>query len=173
MAVVLEQIVDHSHYQYEHHYKFVREPAHPSTLQFIAYWRECEAKGGLRLGRDVPARPIAALLQNFTVTEPVGDWEDAHMRHAGVATVEYFGRDVTGSLLSEIIAGGEGELDMFLAGCRDTIAKNRPGTLEHMLLNEGREILRQEITALPVFAHDGKSRWILCGTFDFPSGTSH
>ena len=168
MAIVLGQSLDRSHYGYSHQFNAVEEPSHPATRQLLTYWRDCEARGGMRMGRDVPARPIAALLRNVTVAEPVGDWEDARMRLAGFGTAEYFGRDVTGSLLSEIIAGSEGELKMLLAGSRKAIAKRRPGMVEHLLYEGGREVLRQEMTAFPLIAPDGDGYWILCSTFDFP-----
>ncbi|HEY5339233.1 MAG TPA: PAS domain-containing protein [Rhizomicrobium sp.] len=164
MSVVLGHSLDRSHYGLEHLFKPVEVPLHPSSIRLLAYWQDCEAKGGLRFGRDIPARPIAALLGHIIVSEPIGDWSDARLRLAGFATAEYFGRDVTGSLLSEVVAG---DLQMFLTGARKAIAKRRPGIVEHRLLKEGCEVLRQEMGAFPIFAPDGQTNWMLCSTFDF------
>lgn len=167
MSIGLGQYVEKSHYELEHRFRAVREPEHPSTLKLIAYWQSCEAQGGMRMGRDIPARAIAKLLRDLTVSEPVGDWEDARVRLAGSGMNEHFGREVSGLLNSEIFAGRTEDKQMMLAGARNVIAKNRPGTVEHTLFDGERAVLRQEMTALPLLSPDGSAHWILIGTFNF------
>jgi hypothetical protein len=167
MAVVLGQSLDRPHYDYSHRFAMVEAPAHPSTRRLVAYWRDCEARGGMRMGRDIPARAIAPLLQDIVVAEPVGDWDDAYMRLAGFGMAQYFGRDVTSALMSDMLAGKETDLRMLLAGARGAIAQNSPGTVEHLVLDGSQLVVRQEMTALPLYAPDGDARWILVSTFNF------
>ncbi|HEY5339235.1 MAG TPA: hypothetical protein VIJ85_13595 [Rhizomicrobium sp.] len=59
MPVVLGNHIDRSFYELDHRFVPVDEPSHPSSRQLIAYWRECEAKGGMRMGaifRRAPSR---------------------------------------------------------------------------------------------------------------------
>ncbi|MBS0275866.1 MAG: PAS domain-containing protein [Proteobacteria bacterium] len=151
----------------EHRIRGINVPMHPSTIRLIAYWQACEARGGLRMGRDVPASGIAPLLPDLVVAEPVRDWADAHIRLAGSAMAEYFGRDLDGARMSEIFAGEPRDGEMLLAGARAAIARNRPGIVEQILVGNGREILRQEVAELPIYAPDRNVRWILTSTFSF------
>ena len=167
MAAVLGRNIDRPHIELEHRMRGINMPTHPHSIRLIAYWQECEARGGMRMGRDVPARDIAALLPDLTVAEPVGDWADARIRLAGSAMAEYFGRDVGGILMSEAIAGEARERETLLAGARTAIARNRPGIIEQILVDNGQEVLRQEVTTLPMFAADSNARWILISTFNF------
>jgi len=167
MSVVLGRFVDRSHYDYEHRFRVVAEPCHPSTLLLLAHWRSCQAHGGMRMGRDVPARAIAILMKDIVVSQPIGDWEDARLRLVGSAMSEYFGRDVTGLRMNEVFAGELSDRDMLLAGGKMCIANNMPGTVEQILLDEGKEVLRQEMTAMPVLAPSGDERWLLTATFNF------
>ena len=59
MALALGRSVERSHYELEHRMRGINMPTHPSTIRLIAYWQECEARGGMRMGRDIPARDIA------------------------------------------------------------------------------------------------------------------
>jgi hypothetical protein len=167
MAIVLGRNVDRSHYELEHRMRGINMPTHPSTIRLIAYWQDCKTRGGMRMGCDVPDRAIAHFLQYLTVAEPVGEWADARIRLAGSAMAEYFGRDVSGALLSEIATGEAREREFLLAGVRTAIARNRPGIIEQILVDKGREVLRQELTALPLLAPEGDARWILISTFNF------
>jgi hypothetical protein len=167
MAAVPGRSVERTHYEFEHRMRGINMPTHPSTTRLIAYWQECEARGGMRMGRDIPARDVSMFLKDLTVAEPVRDWADARIRLAGSAMADYFGRDINGALMSEIVAGEPRDRDMLLAGARAAIARSRPGIIEQILVDNGREVLRQELTALPLFAPDSDARWILISTFNF------
>jgi hypothetical protein len=167
MAVVLGRNVDRSHYDFQHHIKIIKVPTHPSSIRLIAYWQECLSRGGMLMGRDVPSRAIASLLQDITVAEPVDDWKDARMRLAGSGMAAHFGRDVRGLLMSKIFAGEQSDMHMLLAGAKSVIARNRPGTVEHIISDDGREVLRQEMTVVPLRSPDDRARWSLTGTFNF------
>jgi hypothetical protein len=166
-AVVLGRIVDRSHYELEHRLAAVKTPVHPASIQLLAYWRECDARGGMRMGRDIPSRAIGALLRDLCVAEPVDNWVDARIRLAGSAMAEYFGRDVSGMLMSEIIGGSEEDWHLLMNGARYATAHNKPGTVEQTLLDKGLVVLRQEMTAVPIWSPDGDARWLVTGTFNF------
>jgi hypothetical protein len=151
----------------EHRIRGINMPTHPSTIRLIAYWQQCEARGGLRMERDIPAPDIAPLMQDIMVAEPVRAWSDARIRLAGSALAQYFGRDVDGALMSDIFAGEPRDGEMLLAEARTAIARSRPGIIEQILVENGREVLRQEVTALPIYAPEGNTRWILTSTFSF------
>ena len=167
MSVLLGRFVDRSHYDYEHRFRLVKDPAHPSTIALIAHWQACQAHGGMRMGRDIPARAIAPLMKDLVVSEPIGDWEDARLRLVGSAMAEYFGRDVTGLRMNEVFAGQLSDRDMLLAGAKACIAKNGPGTVQQILLDNGREVLRQEMTAMPLLSPGGNEHWLITATFNF------
>jgi hypothetical protein len=166
-AVVLGRIFDGSHYDLEHRMVVVQTPVHPCSIQLLNYWRECEARGGMRMGRDIPSRAIASLLKDLCVSEPIDDWADARVRLAGSSMTEYFGRDVSGMLMSEIHGGGESEWRTMMNGARYATAHNKPGTIEQTLLDNGRVVLRQEMTGVPIWSPDGEARWLVTGTFNF------
>ena len=74
----------------------------------IALWESQGARGGMRMGRDIPSRALAKFLPNIVISEPVGDWEDAHIRLAGSVYTERFGCDITGTLLARHLQGRSG-----------------------------------------------------------------
>lgn len=167
MPLVLGQHLDRSFYEFDHRFEEVKGPTNPSARQLIAYWRACEAKDGLRMGRDIPARAIAPLLSHIMVFEPFANWEDAHVRYAGFGTAQYFGRDATGLLFSEIARGDRsGTLKQLLSETRDLVAQNRCRVLDHRALNDGAEVSRQELVSFPIYGPDGESRWFLSAAFD-------
>ncbi len=54
----------------------VAEPTHRDARALLAYWRHCMEAGSFVMGRDVPARPIARLLRNLAIHEPLADGTD-------------------------------------------------------------------------------------------------
>jgi hypothetical protein len=168
MPVVLGEHIDRSFYELDHRYTAVDEPSHPSSRQLIAYWRKCEAKGGMRMGRDIPGRAIAPLLTYLLIFEPFPNWEDAYVRYAGFGTAKFFGRDATGLLFSDVRADDRGgTLKRLFVEARAIVAENRCLTRDHRALSGGVEIAHQEIVTFPIFGPDGKSRWILSAAFEF------
>jgi hypothetical protein len=167
MPVILGKHIDGSYYGLDHTFAEVAEPAHKSSRHLIAYWRECEAKGGMRMGRDIPARAIATLLSQIIIYEPVANWEDAYVRYAGFGMAKFFGRDVTGLLFSEVEVGDRsGTLKQLFSDATSIVAESRCSVLDHRVSGEGVEIAHQELVRFPIFAPDGESRWILTAAFD-------
>ncbi|HEY1838360.1 MAG TPA: PAS domain-containing protein [Rhizomicrobium sp.] len=168
MAVVLGRIIDQSHYELQHRMEVVKAATHPGNLKLLAYWRECDARGGMRMGLDIPSRAIAPLLKDLCVAEPVGDWIDARIRLAGSTMTEYFGQDVSGLLMSQIIGDNrESDFQLMMNGARYATANNATGAVEHSLVDNGRVVLRQEIMVVPIWSPDADARWLVTGTFNF------
>jgi hypothetical protein len=167
-AVVLGRVIDQSHYELEHRMAVVQTATHPRSIQLLNYWRECEARGGMRMGRDIPSRVIGSLLKDLCVSEPIDDWADARIRLAGSTMTEYFSSDVSGMLMSQIIGEGrEKDFQLMMNGARYATAHNTPGTIEQTLLDKGRVVLRQELIGVPTWSPDGDARWLVTGTFNF------
>jgi hypothetical protein len=167
MPIVLGEHIDRSFYELDHRFTVVDEPVHASSRQLIAYWRACEAKGGMRMGRDIPRRAIARLLSQVMILEPFPNWEDAYVRYAGFGTAKFFGRDVTGLLFSAVKAPDRGgTLQQLFVEARDIVAENRCLTRDHRALNAGVEIAHQEVVTFPICSPGGESRWILSAAFD-------
>ena len=85
-----------------HAYTPLVEPKHPHSVQLVQFWQEGEKAGGLVVGRDIPSRPIAAILRNLMICEPIADFSDFRIRHAGIAYITHYGHDVTGKLMSDV-----------------------------------------------------------------------
>ena len=164
---ILPGRIESTQCELEHRIRGINMPTHPSTIRLIAYWQECEARGGLRMEHDIPAPVIAPLMPDLMVAEPIRAWTDARIRLAGSSVAEYFGRDVDGALMSDIFEGEPRDKEMLLAEARTAIARSRPGIVEQILVENGREVRRQEVTALPIYAPEGNTRWILTSTFNF------
>ena len=152
---------------YSYPKEMVHAPEHPAAQELIAYWQTCEAKGGMRMGRDVPARPIAKLLRNIAISEPVGDWDDAHIRLAGLAYAERFGRDIAGMNIRALYADDVQSAQALLEGGRHVTATREPRIMHTRVMAEAIELMRYEVVSLPVFAPAGDTIWCLTGAFRF------
>jgi hypothetical protein len=145
----------------------IAEPEHPSTKVLIAHWRAYEAKGGMRMGRDVPSRAIATLLPCISICEPLGDWVDGRIRIAGSILTLRFGRDIHGLLISELYKEDPGGGRILLENARRAQEARQPGLLSTRVCADQHEVMRFEVVALPIFAADGIGQWSLVGTFRF------
>jgi len=167
MPLVLGQHVDHSYYGLDHRFEVLPAPTLPVLQRLLEFRRGCEAKGGMRMGRDVPSRAIAAVLSQTMILEPLAGWDDAIIRYAGFGTAKFFGRDVTGLRHSEIQKGDRsGTLGELFAEARGIVAENRCRVLDHRALNGGITIGHQEVVTFPILAPDGGSRWLFNAAFD-------
>lgn len=145
-----------------------KEPEHPSSRLLIDYWKTCEERGGMRMGRDIPNRALSKVLANVAVTEPVEDWRDGRMRLVGSALTHRFGRDITGVLISELFVYDDPQmLATMLGGAKMAATKRRPGIATDRVLLDGVEKMRNEVVVLPVLAPNGETMWALTGTFQF------
>jgi hypothetical protein len=137
-------------------------PVHRGARLLLDVWRECEAKGRFVVGRDVPSRGLARVLSGLALYEPL-QTGDYRVRLAGHALRRRFGRDVTGETLSRLL--DETQFAQHACQMRALLQTGAPFVLEVRLMEEGRLVLCHELVALRVFAPDGKTPWVMSGTF--------
>jgi hypothetical protein len=152
-------------------YKYVRtvQPNgnHPNSLALISCWDEFEAKGGMRVGRDIPSRALAKLLPHILIAEPVRQWEDARIRLAGTALIERFGRDIAGLLVSQLYADNPEGASLLLDLGRRTVGTHQASILDTRIIVDDSEMMHMEMVLLPIQSRDGSEVWILVGAFKF------
>jgi len=145
----------------------IAAPEHPSSRVLITHWRAFEAKGGMRMGRDVPSRAIATFLSCISICEPLGDWVDGRIRIAGSILTLRFGRDIHGLLISELYKDDPDGGRILLDNARRAQETRQPGLLSTRVCADHLEVMRFEVVALPIFAADGLRPLSLAGTFRF------
>ncbi len=87
--------------------------------------------GGFVIGRDVPARPIARLLKNLLIHEPLPDGTDTRVRLAGTAVKHRFGAEVHGTMFSDLFPPAE--FRHHLAGALDVVRTGVPVVVDSSL----------------------------------------
>jgi hypothetical protein len=138
------------------------EPSHPGAQHLLAYWLECKAKGDFVMGRDVPARRIAALTKHLVVFEPATS-SDFRYRLVGSILWERFGRNITGLSVSEVYdAQMAKSLNTLLS---KAIELQMPVCLRVNVTGTLGDVFRPEAILLPIKASNGTSHWILMGLF--------
>jgi hypothetical protein len=143
----------------------VAEPAHPESLALLRYWQDCAAKGGLRLGRDLPAAPIARLMSKLHVFEPLAQNADFRIRLAGTGLIRRFGSDVSGRALSELYSGPV--FEDYRSNLAATIESGTPMVIDSRVSQGPNELFHMEYMFVPVLSHDGTQTWVLNGAFYF------
>lgn len=147
----------------------MREPSHYDARHLFEFWRERNEEGGFVIGRHVPSRALARLMSHLIVYEPLEEGEDFRARIAGTSLLRRFGRDISGSKLSELF-----EPNAFAAqrdDLRTLLRTGKPCVLEVKATVDGYPALHFEIVALPVLAPDRETPWVLSGLFyyDWPA----
>ena len=145
----------------------VESPEHPDSQRLLAYWQSCQARGGMRMGRDVPARAIAKLLRSIAVSEPVGDWDDAYIRLAGLSYSERFGRDIAGMNVRALYGEDVQSAQAIVDGGRYVAATGTPRFMHTRVMGETIELMRFEVISVPLFAPEDDRIWLLTGSFRF------
>jgi len=137
-------------------------PVHRGARTLLDAWRARDAEGRFLVGRDVPSRGLARVLSALALYEPLytGDFR---VRLAGHALRRRFGRDVTGETLSRLM--DEAQFCRHAAQMKTLLETGTPLILEVRIHEEGRLQLCYELVALRVFAPNGRTPWILSGTF--------
>lgn len=139
------------------------EPVHFGARLLRDFWEDRAAHGGLTMGRDVPSRGLSTVLRNLGIYEPVKDGADFRFRLAGAGFLRRYGKDITGTLLSDHFKGADFERR------RDNIfgviQTGRPSLHEVRVPQDTRPALRMESIELPMFAPDHQATWVLGGLF--------
>jgi hypothetical protein len=147
-------------------YTRAEEPSHPGAIKLLDYWRDCMANGdGFVVGRDIPARPIASLLQNVIVTEPLPDGSDMRIRVTGAAVRRRFAGTSKGHFLSEFFPPGR--FAPYQRCISDFLRVGQPVVFDSRLGRSGCGRLHAEIALMPVKSSDRTGDWLLAGLFYF------
>ena len=166
-SIVLGQSVHNPSAEFQYPKVPIDAPTHPSSVALIEAWRACEAKGGMRMGRDIPSRALAKLLPSIIISEVEPGWTDARVRVAGSVPVERFGRDITGVKLSELYHDHPDDIALFLASGRRAEETREPVLVRTAVVAGSTELMAFEVVFLPVFAADGITQLAMLGTFRF------
>lgn len=140
-------------------------PKHADSQKLYAYWVECAGRGGLKLGRDLPAAAVARLMSRLIVFEPVENTDDFRIRLAGTGLLRRFGMDVSGRVLSEVYQGGA--FKSYSTNLRTALTTNTPLIVDVKITQGPNQLFHLEYVFLPVLSHDGSQPWIVAGVFYF------
>ncbi len=144
----------------------VENPAHPSSIMLLEYWRECRKdNGAMTLGRDIPARRVGALLRDLLVLEPVDGGNDYVFRLVGSGLLKRYGRDVRGRRFSQLYTGSA--LAKCVDGMNECLRMDKPVVFDVRLLTGNITLRHHESLDLPIKARDGNRELVLSGTFYF------
>ena len=141
----------------------ILEPVHFGAKLLVDTWRRRRGKDGFVVGRDVPSRPLASILRNLIVYEPMGGARDFRVRLAGSALIRRFDCDITGLKLSELF-------DPVSYECHrnamvEIMQEDKAAFLDVKLASKSRTELHFEIVGLPVLSPDRSASWVLGGLF--------
>jgi hypothetical protein len=140
----------------------LREPVHYGARLLLNHWSEKQAKGGMVVGRDLPARELSPALRHLILYEPLEGGHDFRVRLAGSANLRRFGRDVTGTRISELFEGDA--FEWRLKTLARVLTTREPCSSDVLLKRSRRDSLRFEVLTLPVLNEAG-ARWALGGIF--------
>lgn len=143
-------------------YRTVDALRHPDAITALRFWAR-RPPDGLRIGRDIPSRPIAKLLSGLVIYTPLADCSDARVHLAGSGLWRRFGRDITGLLMSQLLSPDDFRIR--ITEFREVIECGEPRLAEIIHSTAGIEVLRVDMLVLPVVAPNGTDRWI--ATFGF------
>jgi hypothetical protein len=142
----------------------IPEPTIPRACRLLDVWYTHQPEGMI-VGRHVPSRDLAPLLSSLVLYEPVNEGDDWRIRLAGAAMLRRFGRDVAGSLISNLYA--HDHFNIIRARALAVVEMNRPQIDDVCIRNSARTLQHFETVHVPVYASDGITRWDMAGYFYF------
>lgn len=147
----------------------MREPSHYDARHLFEFWRDRNDEGGFVIGQHVPSRALARVMSHLVVYEPLEEAQDFRARIAGTSLLRRFGRDISGSRLSELFDASAFEAQR--DDMRTLLHTRRPCVLEVKATIDNYPVLHFEIVTLPVLSPDRETPWILSGLFyyDWPA----
>ncbi len=106
-------------------------------------------------GAIFPSREMGKFLSNIIIVEPIGDWEDSHVRLAGQILMLRFGRDVTGMRGSEVFSDNPKGHQMLCDASRKAVVTRKPFFVDSRVMRNGEKLMHLESLQLP---HTGAKR---------------
>ena len=150
---------------------FLNEPVHPDARLLLGYWREHAHTGGLVVGRHIPSRRLAKLLENLALYEYCTQSDDFRVRLAGFSLVRRFGSDITGRCLKEVLPRDDHARHR--AALLSVLETGVPLSLDVKIKSPDRPLMHFEILALRATASDGCTALLLSGQFYFERTGRH
>jgi len=145
----------------------IAAPRHPEGVFLHDYWFRCRVRGGLKVGRDLPAREIAKLMSKLSVFEPNADKSDFRFRLVASGWLTLYGRDVKGEWLSSLY--DEAAFEHYAGGLRRVLDTDAPH-VTHVRVYKHRQVHQHiEYVGLPIEPQIGPGSCILIGAFHFDS----
>jgi hypothetical protein len=142
----------------------IPEPTLARACKLLDVWYTHQPEG-LIVGKHVPSRDLAPLLSSLVLYEPVNDGDDWRIRLAGAALLRRFGRDVAGSLVSDLYP--HDHFQIIRTRALAVIDMNKPQIDDVLIKNSARTLQHFETVHVPVYAPDGITRWDMAGYFYF------
>jgi hypothetical protein len=137
-------------------------PVHAEAIALHRYWLGCQARGGLKLGRDLPSREIAKLMSRLSVLEANADQSDFRFRLVGSGWLDRFGRDIKGEWVSSLY---DSEVfEEYRAGVHSVLRTGNPKFTDVRVLQKRQLLHHLEYVQLPVGAPEAE-RCIVMGAF--------
>jgi hypothetical protein len=138
---------------------------HPSSKLLLDHWKLREKEDGFVVGKDIPSRALSSILSNLSVCELTPNGKDLRVRLAGSGLMRRFGKDVSGSCVSELY--GAAQYRWAMAAAQEVLREGNPIIGDSRITRLGAEIMRTEIVYAPIYSPDRLSRWVLIGAFYF------
>ena len=142
----------------------VSEPTLPETATLLGFYLQTRARGALPRRQDLPNRELAYIMPSLYILEPAApeglDWR---MRLMGQSLVELYGMDCTGLLQSDFLVPESA--DEQAAHNRHVTATEEPRLVQGRMMGVERDFHEFEAVCIPIFGHDGMTKWILSGLF--------
>ncbi len=140
-------------------------PQHPEGVLLHDYWLGCRERGGLKIGRDLPAREIAKLMSKLSVFEPNADRSDFRFRLVASGWLTLYGRDVKGEWLSSFY--DQAAFEHYSDGLRKVLDTDAP-LITHVSVYKHQQLHQHiEYVGLPIEPQFGSGTCILIGAFRF------
>jgi hypothetical protein len=138
-------------------------PVHAEAAELHRYWLNCQSRGGLMLGRDLPSREIAKLTSKLSVLEANAGQTDFRFRLVGSAWLSRFGRDIKGEWLSSLYAPDI--FESYRTGVQAVLTTGQPKFTDVRVYQHSQQMHHLEYVQLPVISAPGAGRCILMGAF--------
>ena len=144
----------------------VLAPAHPALAELLTFWESKLPASGMPLRRDFDPQEMRQHLPFLYIFEALPDCQDFRARLVGTSIASTRGRDVTGQLLSDIMANVPRAFSVIRDAMRRAALSGRPVFLRgRTFWLEGKEFLPFESSYLPLTGNRAGEVLILGATY--------
>jgi hypothetical protein len=148
--------------EFNEEFEILGEPEHALSKKLCAFWHECRGRGGMMMNQDIPCRELASLMGALSVVEPECDRTEFRVRLASSESVTRFGRDSSGSLISELSL----PLNTWYRNDAATVLETHSPLIGRMRVRQASQVvLEMEVVVLPIWSPDKTTEWLLIAGF--------